>query len=159
MPKEPILVLKMPEHSALNSPPVICPGDTTGSHKSDWKSIGPGLRQTCRGQVIPGFGTFLTTGTPVGFIGPITRREFAVGNMAFNLLFRYPIWATEDMPQGRWYPYIGIGGDAQRARLSIQGYEDQLLPCFSGIGRLQVLCDQVSGSLWRGEVDARLAHI
>lgn len=76
------------------------------------------------GQVIPGFGTFLTSGTPLGLIGPISRREFAVDNIAFNLLFRYPIWATEDMPQGRWYPYVGIGGGAQRARLSLQGYEE-----------------------------------
>ncbi len=76
------------------------------------------------GQVIPGFGTTLTTGTPIGFIGPFDRIEFAVDNMAVNLLFRYPIWATEDMPQGRWYPYVGIGGGVQRARLSIQGYEE-----------------------------------
>lgn len=76
------------------------------------------------GQVLPAFGTFQTTGTPIGFaifgVGP----QFAVDNMALNLLFRYPIWATPDMPQGRWHPYIGVGGGAQRARLSIQGYEE-----------------------------------
>lgn len=61
------------------------------------------------GQVIPAFGTFLTSGMPLGYIGPFTaRREFAVDNMTVNLLFRYPIWATPDMPQGRWYPYVGI---------------------------------------------------
>ncbi len=76
------------------------------------------------GQVLPGFGTFLSTGTPIGFVIFNVAPEFAVDNMAFNLLFRYPIWATEDMPQGRWYPYVGIGGGAQRARLSIQGYEE-----------------------------------
>ena len=76
------------------------------------------------GQVLPAFGTFQTTGTPIGFaifgVGP----QFAVDNMALNLLFRYPIWATPDMPQGRWHPYIGIGGGAQRAKLSILGYEE-----------------------------------
>jgi hypothetical protein len=76
------------------------------------------------GQVLPAFGTFQTTGTPIGFaifgVGP----QFAVDNMALNLLFRYPIWSTPDMPQGRWHPYIGVGGGAQRARLSIQGYEE-----------------------------------
>lgn len=40
------------------------------------------------GQVIPGFGTFLTSGVPLGLIGPISRREFAVDNIAFNLVFR-----------------------------------------------------------------------
>ncbi len=34
--------------------------------------------------------------------------EFAVDNMAFNL----------------WYPYVGIGGGTQRARLSRQGYQE-----------------------------------
>ena len=76
------------------------------------------------GQVIPAVGTFLTSGMPLGFIGPISQRDFAVDNMAFNLLFRYPIWATPDMPQGRWHPYVGIGGGAQRAKLSILGYEE-----------------------------------
>jgi hypothetical protein len=76
------------------------------------------------GQVIPASGTFQSTGTPVGFIVFNVTPEFAVDNMALNLLFRYPIWATEDMPQGRWYPYIGIGGGAQRARLSRLGFEE-----------------------------------
>ncbi|MDR4465682.1 MAG: hypothetical protein MRJ66_15595 [Nitrospira sp.] len=76
------------------------------------------------GQVVPGFGTFLSTGTPIGFVLLGVTPEFAVDTMAVNLLFRYPIWATEDMPQGRWYPYVGIGGGAQRARLSRQGYEE-----------------------------------
>ncbi len=87
------------------------------------------------GQVLPAFGTFQTTGTPIGFaifgVGP----KFAVDNMAFNLLFRYPIWATPDMPQGRWYPYVGIGGGAQRARLSLQGYEEtSTSPSFQALG-------------------------
>jgi hypothetical protein len=76
------------------------------------------------GQVLPGIGTFQTTGTPLGVVifghGP----QFAVDNMALNLLFRYPIWTTPDMPQGRWHPYIGVGGGAQRARLSTLGYEE-----------------------------------
>lgn len=61
------------------------------------------------GQVLPAFGTFQTTGTPVGFAIVNVAPEFAVDNMMFNLLFRYPIGATPDMPQGRWYPYVGIG--------------------------------------------------
>ncbi len=90
------------------------------------------------GQILPAFGTFLTSGTPLGFIGPITRTEFAVDNMTFNLLFRYPIWATPDMPQGRWYPYVGLGGGAQRARLSIPGYEEtSYSPSFQALGGIK----------------------
>lgn len=91
------------------------------------------------GQVIPAFGTFLTSGMPVGSIGPFSaRKEFAVDNITVNLLFRYPIGATTDMPQGRWYPYVGIGGGAQRAKLSVMGYEEtRYSPCFQGMGGIK----------------------
>ena len=87
-------------------------------------------------QVIPAVGTLLISGSPLGSIGPFNRRrEFGIDNMTFNLLFRYPIWATPDLPQGRWYPYVGIGGGAQRARLSTVGYEEtSYSPCFQGMG-------------------------
>ncbi|MGE0470700.1 MAG: hypothetical protein AB7L09_15310 [Nitrospira sp.] len=71
------------------------------------------------GQVIPGFGTFLTSGTPLGLIGPISRREFAVDNIAFNLLFGIrsgpqticrrvggiPMSVSEEVPNGLAYLY------------------------------------------------------
>jgi hypothetical protein len=86
------------------------------------------------GQELPAEGTFQSTGTPVGFAIFNAAPEFAVDNMAFNLLFRYPIWATPDMPQGRWHPYIGVGGGAQRARLSLDGYEEtSYSPLFQGL--------------------------
>ena len=91
------------------------------------------------GQIIPATGGGLISGTPIGSIifGPL-RKEFAIDNMTFNLLFRYPIWATPDIPHGRWYPYVGIGGGAQRARLSIMGYEEtSYSPCFQGMGGIK----------------------
>lgn len=90
------------------------------------------------GQVLPAVGTFLISGMPLGFIGPISRKEFAIDNMTFNLLFRYPIRATAEMPQGRWYPYVGIGGGVQRARLSAGSYEEtSYSPCFQGLGGIK----------------------
>lgn len=87
------------------------------------------------GQVLPAFGTFQTTGTPIGFVILNGAPELSVDNMSVNLLFRYPIWATEDLPQGHWYPYVGIGGGAQRARLSIAGYEEtSTAPSFQALG-------------------------
>jgi hypothetical protein len=87
------------------------------------------------GQVLPAVGTFLNSGSAVGFILPSDqRREFAVDNIALNLLFRYPIWATADLPQGRWYPYVGVGGGMQRARFSVFGYEEtSYSPSFQGL--------------------------
>jgi hypothetical protein len=65
-----------------------------------------------------------------------TRRDFSVNNLAINLLFRYPIWATPDMPQGRWYPYVGVGAGVQRAHLtesSTSHQESSYSPSFQGL--------------------------
>ena len=35
----------------------------------------------------------------------LSPTDFGVNVLAVNLLFRYPIWATQEMPQGRWQPY------------------------------------------------------
>lgn len=51
----------------------------------------------------------------VTFMSPV---DISVNILAANLLFRYPVWATPEMPQGRWYPYIGAGVGVQRAHLS-----------------------------------------
>jgi hypothetical protein len=47
-------------------------------------------------------------------------RDVSVNTLAANLLFRYPIWSTQDLPQGRIAPYVGIGVGVQRAVLSLQ---------------------------------------
>ena len=54
----------------------------------------------------------------------LTPIDFSVNVLAANLLFRYPIWATPEMPQGRWYPYVGAGLGAQRATLSTSGFQE-----------------------------------
>jgi hypothetical protein len=46
--------------------------------------------------------------------------DLSVNTLAANLLFRYPVWSTPDLPQGRIAPYVGIGADAQRAVMSLQ---------------------------------------
>jgi hypothetical protein len=51
--------------------------------------------------------------------------DFSVNVLAVNLLFRYPIWATPDMPQGRWYPYVGAGLGAQRAHMTYSGFYEE----------------------------------
>lgn len=47
-------------------------------------------------------------------------RDLSVNTLAANLLFRYPVWSTPDLPQGRIAPYVGFGIGAQRAVLSLQ---------------------------------------
>jgi hypothetical protein len=57
----------------------------------------------------------------VTFLTPI---DFSVNVLAANLLFRYPIGATPEMPQGRWYPYVGGGLGVQRAHLTSFGFQE-----------------------------------
>ncbi len=46
------------------------------------------------------------------------RRDFGSNIVAINLLFRYPIGVSESLPEGRWYPYVGVGGGMQRTRMT-----------------------------------------
>ena len=46
--------------------------------------------------------------------------DLSVNTLAANLLFRYPVWSTSDLPQGRITPYVGIGAGVQRAVMSLQ---------------------------------------
>ncbi|HJT22902.1 MAG TPA: outer membrane beta-barrel protein [Nitrospira sp.] len=67
---------------------------------------------------IPGF--------QVGSITFGSTRDVSVDTLAANLLFRYPIWPTDNLPQGRIAPYVGIGVGIQRAALTaeINGHKE-----------------------------------
>ena len=69
-------------------------------------------------QIAGATGTSLIPGFELGAIIFTEPQDFGVNILAANLLFRYPIWATPEMPQGRWYPYIGAGVGVERARSS-----------------------------------------
>ena len=63
-------------------------------------------------------------GFELGHITFVNHQDFSVNVLAANLLFRYPIGATPEMPQGRWYPYVGGGLGVQRAALTRAGFEE-----------------------------------
>jgi hypothetical protein len=65
-------------------------------------------------------GTVSTPGFKLGAVQFSDVRDLSVNTLAANLMFRYPIWSTPDLPQGRIAPYVGIGVGAQRAVLSLQ---------------------------------------
>jgi hypothetical protein len=65
-------------------------------------------------------GTWPSPGFQLGAVQFTTVRDLSVNTLAANLLFRYPVWSTPDLPQGRIAPYVGIGVGAQRAVLSLQ---------------------------------------
>jgi len=65
-------------------------------------------------------GTVSTPGFQLGAVQFSDVRDLSVNTLAANLMFRYPIWSTPDLPQGRIAPYVGFGVGAQRAVLSLQ---------------------------------------
>jgi hypothetical protein len=65
-------------------------------------------------------GTVSTPGFQLGAYSFGFVRDLSVNTLAANLLFRYPIWSTPDLPQGRIAPYVGIGVGVQRAVLSLE---------------------------------------
>lgn len=97
-------------------------GDPCGIRAGGFKSERPSILRIP--QTILGEGVGKISNLPLGPLTLPSRIESGVDNLAVNLLFRYPIWATTDLPHGRWFPYAGIGGGFQRARLSTQGYEE-----------------------------------
>lgn len=64
-------------------------------------------------------GTSLTPGMELVAVKVTSHQDFSMNVLAANLLFRYPIWATPELPQGRFYPYIGVGLGVQRAHTSV----------------------------------------
>lgn len=65
-------------------------------------------------------GTVSTPGYQLGSVDIGFGSDLSVNTLAANLLFRYPVWSTTDLPGGRIAPYVGIGVGAQRAVLSLQ---------------------------------------
>jgi hypothetical protein len=60
-------------------------------------------------------------------LGGITfnrHQDFSVNVLAANLLFRYPIGATPEMPHGRWDTYFGGGLGVQRVAMTFAGFEE-----------------------------------
>ena len=92
-------------------------------------------------QVAGASGTSLTPGLELGSITFFGTQDFSVNILAANLLFRYPIWATPEMPQGRWYPYVGGGVGVERVRSSDfpPGHEaTNYAPAFQGLVGLKL---------------------
>lgn len=90
-------------------------------------------------QTVGASGTSSVPGTQLNTITFTVPLDFSVNVLAVNLLFRYPIGATPEMPQGRWYPYVGGGLGAQRATLSVLGYEEtSYSPALQGLVGVKV---------------------
>lgn len=68
------------------------------------------------------------------FISLLAPIELESQTFAFNFVGRYPIGITEALPNGRWYPYVGLGGGVSRTRASWLGQSDtDLTPLLQGV--------------------------
>lgn len=76
-------------------------------------------------QTVGATGTVSTPGFQLAAVTFLNGRDVSVNNLTANLMFRYPLWATPELPQGRLAPYVGGGLGVQRAHLTSQatGYQ------------------------------------
>jgi opacity protein-like surface antigen len=89
-------------------------------------------------QVVRFQGTLV--GTPVA--GSATTNHFDMNSTLFsvNLLARLPIGVTDQLPNGRWAPYLGIGAGFQRTSLCLECTEKAVdtAPAFQALAGIKV---------------------
>jgi hypothetical protein len=57
-----------------------------------------------------------------------------------NLMARLPLGVEPELPNGRWFPYIGVGGGGQRLTFQAPGTNEgrDTAPAFQGLGGVKV---------------------
>ena len=75
----------------------------------------------------------------VGLVTPIGLDLHAI-YFGLNVLARLPMGVTSQFPNGRWFPYIGVGGGAQRVSFEATGTTEgrDTAPAFQGLGGVTV---------------------
>jgi opacity protein-like surface antigen len=82
--------------------------------------------------------TGVLAGSPVTQASPIAS-EVDSTVIALNLLARFPMGIQERLPNGRWYPYVGIGAGAAitRAKAGTGQQDTSTEPAFQLLGGLK----------------------
>jgi len=94
-----------------------------------------------------------TWGIDVGFEIDVTHFNPDISNstleldatyFGLNVLARLPMGVTPDLPNGRWFPYIGIGGGGQRLAMKAPGTNEgrNTAPAFQGLGGIKVFLNK-----------------
>jgi hypothetical protein len=75
----------------------------------------------------------------VGLVSPIAL-DFNATYFGLNVLARVPMSVTPDLPNGRWFPYIGLGGGGQRLTFQAAGANEgrHTAAAFQGLGGVKV---------------------
>lgn len=75
-------------------------------------------------------------------LGPVTTiaSDLNATYFGINVLARYPMGVTPKLPNGRWFPYLGLGGGGQRLTMQVLGTTEgrNTAPAFQGLGGVKV---------------------
>jgi opacity protein-like surface antigen len=76
-------------------------------------------------------------------IGPgtlVSTLDFNATYFGISVLARLPMDVTPELPNGRWFPYIGLGGGGQRLTLQGAGTSEgrNTVPAFQGLGGAKI---------------------
>ena len=70
-----------------------------------------------------------------------TSLELDATYFGLNVLARLPMGVTPDLPNGRWFPYIGVGGGGQRLAVKVTEGRNTA-PAFQGLGGIKVFLNK-----------------
>lgn len=78
--------------------------------------------------------------TNLGLSQFVSTFDFHALYFGVNLLSRIPMGVTSELPNGRWFPYIGVGGGGLRLTFQLPGTNESqsMAPAFQGIGGVKV---------------------
>lgn len=79
--------------------------------------------------------------TNVGVLATLTGTlDLNATYFGINVLARLPMGVVPELPNGRWFPYIGVGGGGQRLTFQAPGTTEgrDTAPAFQGLGGVKV---------------------
>lgn len=78
--------------------------------------------------------------TNLGLAQLVTTFDFHALYFGVNFLARVPMGVTPELPNGRWFPYIGVGGGGLRLTFQLPGRNESqsTAPAFQGVGGVKV---------------------
>lgn len=90
-----------------------------------------------------------TSGLDVGFELDVTHYnpdgrsasslELSATYFGINVLARVPIGVAPELPNGRWFPYLGVGGGGQHMSIELLGSNGRnTAPAFQGLGGVKI---------------------
>ncbi|MBH0178281.1 MAG: hypothetical protein HP491_10565 [Nitrospira sp.] len=76
----------------------------------------------------------------IGTVLLLSRLDLNATYFGLNVLARLPMGVTSELPNGRWFPYIGLGGGGHRLTLQATGTNggSETAPAFQGLGGVKI---------------------